>query len=77
MAGVGVGKALVIEVVDEARDRVALLVLALDPGVGAHRGLDGQRVLPQGVGGGPLAKQFPGRLTGGLVHRGLAHRRLP
>jgi hypothetical protein len=41
--------ALVIEVVEDPDDRPELLVLAEAPGVGAHRGLDGEHVPTQGL----------------------------
>ena len=43
----GVGVALVVEVVQQAGQAPALLVLAEVSRVGAHRGLDGEHVLPE------------------------------
>ena len=63
MPGVEVGIALVVEVVDQAGDRPALLVLAEAPGVGAHGGLDAQQVLAERVRFDPLADEIPGLFT--------------
>ena len=52
--------ALVVEVVQQARDAPQLLVLAEAAGVGAHRGLDGQHVLAQRRRFRPLAEEGPG-----------------
>ena len=65
MARVEVGIALVVEVVDEPGDRVELLVLAEALRVGAHRRLDAERVLAQGLGLGPLAEKLPGLVSWG------------
>ena len=41
------GPAVVVEIVDEADDRPFFFVLAELAGVGAHAGLDGERVFTQ------------------------------
>src|SRR5215216_8075508 len=60
MAGLEVGMALVVEVVQEARDAPQLLVLAEAAGVRAHRRLDGQDVLAERRRFGPFAEEGPG-----------------
>ena len=59
VARVEVRVTLVIEVMDEARDRVGLLVLAPLAGVGAHGRLDAEQVLAQRLGLDPLGDQLP------------------
>ena len=60
MAGLEVGMALVVEVVQQPGDAPQLLVLAEAPRVGAHGGLDGQHVLAKRRRLGPLAEEGPG-----------------
>ena len=64
VAGLEVGVALVVEVVEDPGGGPQLLVLAALARVGAHRGLDAQHVLAQRVGLGPLAEQLPGLVAG-------------
>ena len=52
--------ALVVEVVEHPDEAPVLLVVAEAWGVGAHRRLDGEHVLAQGRGLGPLAEEGPG-----------------
>src|SRR5437762_2304506 len=63
---VGVGKAFVVEVVEEADDPPRLRVGALADGHRAHGAFDGVHVLAEGLRGGPLLHQFEGV---GAVHR--------
>jgi hypothetical protein len=49
MAGLEVGMALVVHVVQEPDDAPQLLVLAAAPRVGAHRRLHGQAMAAQGL----------------------------
>ena len=60
MAGVEVGVALVVEVVQQAGGRPQLLVFAPLARVGDHAGLDPQEVLAQRVALHPLGDQVPG-----------------
>ena len=55
-----VGPALVVEVVEQRDDAPVLLVLAPQPRVAAHRGLDRQRVLPQALALRVFRQQRPG-----------------
>ena len=57
VAGVEVGVALVVEVVEQPRDRPELLVLAVLARVGAHRRLDAEQVLAQRLGLDPLLRR--------------------
>jgi hypothetical protein len=59
VAGVEVGIALVVEVVDEPGDGVELLVLVPFPGVGTHARLDPEEVLSERIGLDPLGHQRP------------------
>ena len=60
MAGLEIGIALVVEVVQQTREAPQLLVPAEPAGVRAHGGLDGQDVLAEGRRLGPLAEEGPG-----------------
>ena len=60
-----VGPALVVEVVEEAGEPPELLVLALEAGVVAHGGLDGQGVLAQAFLLRVLAEELPGLVAAG------------
>ena len=60
VAGLEIGIALVVEVVEQADDAPELLVLAACARVGAHRGLDGQAVAAQRLGLDPLRQEGPG-----------------
>jgi hypothetical protein len=65
---VEVGIPLVVEIVDDARDRPQLLVLAVLARVGPHRRLHAQGVLAKRVGLGPLAEQLPGVVASRFSH---------
>ena len=67
-----VGPALVVEVVDEAREPPALRILAEAHGVGAHRRLHGEHVLPQGIAGGVLVHERERVVAGGERGHGRA-----
>src|SRR5436190_351162 len=60
VAGLEVGVALVIHVVQEADDAPQLLVLAVAARVGAHRRLDGHAMAAQGLRLDPFAEKVPG-----------------
>ena len=60
VAGLRVGMALVVEVVQQPGDAPELLVGAELAGVGAHRGLDGEAVAAQRLRLAPTRQQGPG-----------------
>ena len=60
----GVGKALVVEVVQQAHQAPGLRIFARPLGHGTHGDLDGVHVLPEGIGGGVLVHQGQGAVAG-------------
>ena len=56
--------ALVVEVVEQARQPPGLLVGSALAGAGPHGGLDGIHMAPQPLGGGIIAHQLQRLLTG-------------
>ena len=65
------GVDLVVEVVEEGDDGPALLVLAVLPRVGPHRGLDGERVPQQRLALRVAREGLPGSLAGRFQERRL------
>jgi hypothetical protein len=63
VAGLEVGVALVVHVVQQADDAPQLLVLALLARIGAHRRLDRQAVAPKRLRLDPFGKQVPGLIA--------------
>ncbi len=64
----GVGPALVIEVVEERGEAPGIFISALLPGVGPHASFDGQHVFSEAFGLGEFANDFPGVFARG--HKG-------
>src|SRR5438874_10423960 len=60
---------LVVEVVKHARRAPGVLILTVLRGVGAHRGLDGARVLTEAVALGELDEDRPGAFARDHVRR--------
>jgi hypothetical protein len=62
---VGVGPALVVEVMENGGEAPGIFVGAVFAGIGAHAGFDGEHVFAEGFGLGEFADKFPGVVAGG------------